>query len=90
MSPGQAYLVGDDNGRMTPYSEIIVPDQGGYVMNAQQAAAVVSQQTSTVTIEQGAIVINTVPGMNEQAIAANVLTEINRQLGQQAHAQMRI
>jgi hypothetical protein len=41
LSANTAYIVGDaPGGRFTPYTEVFVPDQSGYLLNAQQAAGV--------------------------------------------------
>lgn len=54
VNPYTAYLVGDDNGRLTPYSELFVPNTSGTILNPQETAALLngngSQAPGGVTI----------------------------------------
>ena len=44
-------MVGDFHGRPTPHSEIIIPDQPGYVVNAREAQQFLAGNTNSTTIE---------------------------------------
>lgn len=59
LQAGSPYIVGDaPGGKLTPYSELFIPDQSGYLLDAQATAALVGNSegrgsTTTSTAPQG-------------------------------------